>query len=143
MDLSRLDELTEGGAKLREGLEKLHDGTVKFDNGLLKVSVGMDELSSGAVKLSSGAGELSDGIATYYSSGMIPLRDGIAKAMEPLEDLDAKKKMSFLDEKNPVDSIVYVFVTDAIEEQKTEEATATREESKPETFWERLLNLFR
>ena len=142
MDLSRLDELTEGGAKLREGLEKLHDGTVKFDNGLLKVSVGMDELSSGAVKLSSGAGELSDGIATYYSSGMIPLRDGIAKAMEPLEDLGAKKKMSFLDEKNPVDSIVYVFVTDAIEEPKTEEAAAV-EEPKPETFWERLLNLFR
>lgn len=143
MDLSRLDELTEGGAKLRDGLEKLHDGTVKFDSGLLKVSVGMDELSSGAVKLSSGAGELSDGIASYYSSGMIPLRDGIAKAMEPLEDLDAKKKMSFLDEKNPVDSIVYVFVTDAIEEPKTEEAAATHEESKPETFWERLLNLFR
>ena len=142
MDLSRLDELTEGGAKLREGLEKLHDGTVKFDNGLLKVSVGMDELSSGAVKLSSGAGELSDGIATYYSSGMIPLRDGIAKAMEPLEDLGAKKKMSFLDEKNPVDSIVYVFVTDAIEEPKTEEAAAV-EEPKPEAFWERLLNLFR
>lgn len=142
MDLSRLDELTEGGAKLREGLEKLHDGTVKFDNGLLKVSVGMDELSSGAVKLSSGAGELSDGIATYYSSGMIPLRDGIAKAMEPLEDLGAKKKMSFLDEKNPVDSIVYVFVTDAIEEPKSEEA-ATHEEPKAETFWERLLNLFR
>lgn len=142
MDLSRLDELTEGGAKLREGLEKLHDGTVKFDNGLLKVSVGMDELSSGAVKLSSGAGELSDGIATYYSSGMIPLRDGIAKAMEPLEDLGAKKKMSFLDEKNPVDSIVYVFMTDAIEEPKTEE-TAAVEEPKPETFWERLLNLFR
>lgn len=142
MDLSRLDELTEGGAKLREGLEKLHDGTVKFDSGLLKVSVGMDELSAGAVKLSSGAGELSDGIATYYSSGMIPLRDGIAKAMEPLEDLDAKKKMSFLDEKNPVDSIVYVFVTDAIEEPKSEEATAV-EEPKPETFWERLLNLFR
>ena len=143
MDLSRLDELTEGGAKLREGLEKLHDGTVKFDNGLLKVSVGMDELSSGAVKLSSGAGELSDGIASYYSSGMIPLRDGIAKAMEPLEDLGAKKKMSFLDEKNPVDSIVYVFVTDAIEEPKTEEAAAADEEPKPETFWERLLNLFR
>lgn len=143
MDLSRLDELTEGGAKLREGLEKLHDGTVKFDNGLLKVSVGMDELSSGAVKLSSGAGELSDGIATYYSSGMIPLRDGIAKAMEPLEDLGAKKKVSFLDEKNPVDSIVYVFVTDAIEEPKTEETAPAREEQKPETFWERLLNLFR
>lgn len=143
MDLSRLDELTEGGAKLREGLEKLHDGTVKFDNGLLKVSVGMDELSSGAVKLSSGAVELSDGIATYYSSGMIPLRDGIAKAMEPLEDLGAKKKVSFLDEKNPVDSIVYVFVTDAIEEPKTEETTAAHEEPKPETFWERLLNLFR
>lgn len=142
MDLSRLDELTEGGAKLREGLEKLHDGTVKFDNGLLKVSVGMDELSSGAVKLSSGAKELSDGIASYYSSGMIPLRDGIAKAMEPLEDLGAKKKMSFLDEKNPVDSIVYVLVTDAIEEPKTEEAAAV-EEPKPETFWERLLNLFR
>lgn len=143
MDLSRLDELTEGGAKLREGLEKLHDGTVKFDNGLLKVSVGMDELSSGAVQLSSGAKELSDGIASYYSSGMIPLRDGIAKAMEPLEDLGAKKKMSFLDEKNPVDSIVYVLVTDAIEEPKTEEAAATREEQKPKTFWERLLNLFR
>lgn len=143
MDLSRLDELTEGGAKLREGLEKLHDGTVKFDNGLLKVSVGMDELSSGAVQLSSGAKELSEGIASYYSSGMIPLRDGIAKAMEPLEDLGAKKKMSFLDEKNPVDSIVYVLVTDAIEEPKTEEAAATREEQKPETFWERLLNLFR
>lgn len=143
MDLSRLDELTEGGAKLREGLEKLHDGTVKFDNGLLKVSVGMDELSSGAVQLSSGAKELSDGIASYYSSGMIPLRDGIAKAMEPLEDLGAKKKMSFLDEKNPVDSIVYVLVTDAIEEPKTEEAAATREEQKPKTFWERLLSLFR
>lgn len=143
MDLSRLDELTEGGAKLREGLEKLHDGTVKFDSGLLKVSVGMDELSSGAVKLSSGAGELSDGIASYYSSGMIPLRDGIAKAMEPLEDLGGKKKVSFLDEKNPVDSIVYVFVTDAIEEPKTEETTAADEEQKPETFWERLLNLFR
>lgn len=142
MDLSRLDELTEGGAKLREGLEKLHDGTVKFDNGLLKVSVGMDELSSGAVKLSSGANELSDGIASYYSSGMIPLRDGIAKAMEPLEDLDAKKKVSFLDEKNPVDSIVYVFVTDAIEEPEVKEE-APVEEPKPETFWERLLNLFR
>lgn len=142
MDLSRLDELTEGGAKLREGLEKLHDGTVKFDNGLLKVSVGMDELSSGAVKLSSGANELSDGIASYYSSGMIPLRDGIAKAMEPLEDLDAKKKVSFLDEKNPVDSIVYVFVTDAIEEPEAKEE-APVEEPKPETFWERLLNLFR
>lgn len=142
MNLSRLDELTEGGAKLREGLEKLHDGTVKFDSGLLKVSVGMDELSSGAVKLSSGVGELSDGIASYYSSGMVPLRDGIAKAMEPLEDFGAKKKVSFLDEKNPVDSIVYVFVTDAIEEPKTEEAAAV-EEPKPETFWERLLNLFR
>ena len=94
------------------------------------------------MQLSSGAKELSDGIASYYSSGMIPLRDGIAKAMEPLEDLGAKKKMSFLDEKNPVDSIVYVLVTDAIEEPKTEEA-ATVEEPKPETFWERLLNLFR
>ncbi len=58
------------------------------------------------------------------------------------EDLGAKKKMSFLDEKNPVDSIVYVFVTDAIEEPKTEEAAAV-EEPRPETFWERLLNLFR
>ena len=143
MDLSRLDKLTEGGAKLREGLEKLHDGTVKFDNGLLKVSVGVDELSSGAVKLSSGVTELSDGIANYYASGMIPLRDGIAKAMEPLEDLDAKKKVSFLDEKNPVDSIVYVFVTDAIEEPEAKEEAPVEEEPKAETFWERLLNLFR
>ena len=143
MDLSRLDELTEGGAKLREGLEKLHDGTVKFDNGLLKVSVGMDELSSGAVKLSSGVTELKDGIAKYYTSGMIPLRDGIAKAMEPLEDLGDKKKTSFLDEKNSVDSIVYVFVTDAIEEPEVKEEAPVEEEEKPATFWERLLNLFR
>lgn len=143
MDLSRLDELTEGGAKLREGLEKLHDGTVKFDNGLLKVSVGMDELSSGAVKLSSGVTELKDGIAKYYTSGMIPLRDGIAKAMEPLEDLGDKKKTSFLDEKNAVDSIVYVFVTDAIEEPEAKEEAPVEEEEKPATFWERLLNLFR
>lgn len=143
MDLSKLDELTEGGAELREGLEKLHDGTVKFDDGLLKVSVGMDELSSGAVKLSSGVTEMKDGIASFYASGMIPLRDGIAKAMEPLEDLDGKKKMSFLDEKNSVDSIVYVFVTDAIEEPAVKEETPVREEEKPLTFWERLVNLFR
>lgn len=143
MDLSKLDALTEGGAKLREGLEKLHDGTVKFDDGLLKVSVGMDELSSGAVKLSSGVTEMKDGIASFYASGMIPLRDGIAKAMEPLEDLDGKKKTSFLDEKNSVDSIVYVFVTDAIEEPAVKEETPVREEEKPLTFWERLVNLFR
>lgn len=144
MDSKKLDELAEGGKKLREGLEKLRKGTVEFDHGLIKVSVGMDELSSGSVRFASGVEKLNDGINAFYTSGMIPLRDGIAEAMRPLEDLDGKRKTSFLEAKNPVDSVVYVFVTDAIEkeEQATQEESIV-EEQEHETFWQRLLNLFR
>ena len=117
------NSLAEGAAALKDGTESMKDGTKKLSDGTKEMLDGTDEFSS----------ETSD-LDTKIS-------DKISDTIDEMTGKDVET-VSFVSDKNTnIESVLFVIKTPAIQKEEVKEETVTEE--KKETFWEKLIGIFR
>ena len=82
---------------------------------------------------------MTGGIYAVQHQGIKPMISGIDSTLGPL--LEGPELKSFVDERNLLHSIAYIFQTPPIEKKKAED-TQPKEEKKENTLWERIVDLF-
>jgi X-X-X-Leu-X-X-Gly heptad repeat protein len=128
--------------QLSVGLSALEGSYSQFDSGVSQVVDGISSLASGYDELNNGITKLSEGVDEMYS-GTSNLDTQIEEKMDEMissftgEDF---KPVSYLSERNQVESVQFIVRTNALEH--VEEVKQVEEESKPLTFWQKLLKLF-
>ena len=146
-----INEYTDGVAAIVAGYSKLVDGV-----GTL--TTGSKDLVNGSATLKSGTSELYSGIKTLYN-GTIELNDGTNEFYTKTSDMDTQvedaidemvssisggddETVSFVSDKNTdVEAVQFVIKTDAIEKQEVK--AEVKETSKKQSFWRKLVNLFK
>ena len=101
-------------------------------------------MAGGVNKVSEGAKELSSGTDTLYENIKDLPQNIDAYSKDLLSDYDKSdyEPVSFISSENrDVTSVQFVMRTEKIEKEEARPAQTT--EKEPETFWTRLLDLFR
>ncbi len=150
--------LTENGAALAAGLTAQNDGIQALTAGLTTLAEGTAPLASGMDSLASGMSGVADAVAQVAEStaaipeqaqaladGQSALLDGIQEALGMLDGLpltvaEETPLYSFVSPAHGARSVQFVFMTEGI--QKPAEEAAPEAKKAPETFWDRLMNLF-
>ena len=163
-------DLADGTATLYQGTQELVKGIQSLKDGAGTLSAGTESLLNGALSLlQSGAGQLADNTLTLQNGskslaeGAAALKDGTKEMKEGTKELsdgtDTKisdkisdtiddmigkdvETVSFVSEKNTnIESVLFVIKTPVIQKEEVKEETVTEE--KKETFWEKLVGLFK
>lgn len=144
--LQGLVSLTQGVSALAENYASFQQGLTGYTGGVdalaenwTELSDGIDGLADGSSVLQKGTRSLSDGAATLSGeAGKLPgeveaLTGGDGESFEPASFLSAKN--------GACSSVQFVLRTAAIEKPAAAEVPAA--ETVPNTFWQRLLSLFK
>ncbi len=150
--LGQLSELVAGFSQLSNeyqafhtGLQSYFDGVTQLSGGYLEFHTGLDEFSSGIDELANGAYELSDGTSQLNTeAAKIPdtiegeidnmLSSFIGTEFEPI---------SFTSSDNMApDFVQFVLKCDSIQKSEAPKITENETENN-ETFWDRLVALFK
>lgn len=152
------ESLKTGAGTLSAGTESLFNGAVSLQNGAGQLADNMLTLQNGSKSLAEGAAALKDG-TKEMKDGTKELSDGTDEFESKTADLDTKisdkisdtiddmtgkdvETVSFVSEKNTnIESVLFVIKTPAIQKEEAKEETVTEE--KKETFWEKLIGLFK
>lgn len=145
-------QLTEGLKTLSAKYELFHTGLVDYTSGVSSLAYSYGKLDDGLSGVTGGIGELNDGLGQLYdgttelNGETIDMPEQVDdKVQELINDYDKSGFVppSFVSGKNTnTVSVQFVFKTDKLE--KAETASAVPEtEAKDDTFWDRLLALFR
>lgn len=128
--------------QLSAGLSTLEGSYSQFDRGVSQVVDGIASLASGYDELNSGITELSEGVDEMYSRTSNLDTQIEEKMDEMLSSFTGEnfKPLSYLSESNQVESVQFIIRTNALEQ--IEDKMQVEEESKPLTFWQKLLKLF-
>ncbi len=143
-------DLKDGTAKLLDGAIELKDGIIELDDGVIELKDGVLELFDGAIELHDGVIELHDG-TIEMAKGTMEFKDKTAdiekklkdKIREKIDELLGKsfKPVSFVSENNiNIESVQFVMKTSDISIEEVELPPYIP--PKPQTFLDRLLNLF-
>lgn len=153
------EKLYSGVVSLSEGTQELYEGTTSLYNGTSKLAKGTETLAKGAEALSSGLDTYTEGVESLYE-GSTELKKGTGKFADMANNLSeivtnvidgivdkmtgkTVKTGSFASEKNMnVKSVLFVIKTPAISAENEIELSNDTEEAKPNSFWEKILNLF-
>ncbi len=153
-DLSAFDDLD----ALSSGIVSLADQYAAFNQGLAAYIDGVHSLSSGYTELNSGLAEFADGV--HDAAGAVDeLHSGTAEldqeteslpddVRSEIEKIEAKfsgenfQPVSFMSEQNtPIGLVQFVLKFDDI--KKPAEPAQPQDEAAQQTFWDRLVALFR
>lgn len=130
--------------QIADGTGTLVDGSSQLLDGSKTLKDGTSDLYDGALKLDDGIKELSDGTQEFYdqTSDMDEkVQDKIDTMLDSLSGSD-DEIVSFISDKNTnVQSVQFVIKTDAIEKAEVEQVT--EETTEKQSFWEKLVNLFK
>ena len=142
-----------------EGAAKLKNGATSLQSGISQLSGGAQSLQQGASALKDGAQQLFSGV-TELQNGTGTMADGTNELREKTADMDSRMQeeidklldeftgkdaeiQSFVSDKNTnVESVQFVMSTEAIE-QPEEEVQPVQEQEEKQSFWQRLVQLFR
>lgn len=134
--------LSNNGSTLQGGLSEYVEGTSAYASGVKQWADGFNAFADGIDGVDKGSSELADG-TTQLHEGTADMDKMMNQMMnEFLSGYDADESIpSFASAKNEDPDIVqFVIMSEAIHEAKTE--TEVQEEAEPDTFWDRLFNLF-
>ena len=145
------ESLLNGALSLQEGTGKLSDSTLTLKNGTNSLAEGAAALKDGTESMKDGTKKLSDGTKDMldgtdeFSSETSDLDTKISdKISDTIDEMTGKdvETVSFVSDKNTnIESVLFVIKTPAIQKEEVKEETVTEE--KKETFWEKLLGIFR
>ena len=119
----------------------------QLENGTNKLSTGVGQLKEGVAVLSGKMGELNTGIDTFNSQGISKLSSYSYRIKQISGKVDALVKLSeeynsfSLKDKNTKSNTKFVLVVDGKNAPKEKKKVAV--EKKKESFWDRLVNLFK
>lgn len=139
-----LTELTKNYNGFHMGLEGYTQGVSQLASSYPGIHAGIEGLAGGVNKVSEGAKELSSGTDTLYENIKDLPQNIDAYSKDLLSDYDKSdyEPVSFISSENrDVTSVQFVMRTEKIEKEEARPAQTT--EKEPETFWTRLLDLFR
>jgi putative membrane protein len=139
-----LTELTKNYNGFHMGLEGYTQGVSQLASSYPGIHAGIEGLAGGVNKVSEGAKELSSGTDTLYENTKDLPQKIDAYSKDLLSDYDKSdyEPVSFISSENrDVTSVQFVMRTEKIEKEEARPAQTT--EKEPETFWTRLLDLFR
>jgi X-X-X-Leu-X-X-Gly heptad repeat protein len=158
-------ELVKGTQSLKDGAGTLSAGTESLLNGALSLQSGAGQLADNTLTLQNGSKSLAEGAAAFkdgtkemkedtkelsddtdeFQSETADLDTKISdKISDTIDDMTGKDvgTVSFVSEKNTnIESVLFVIKTPAIQKEEVKEETVTEE--KKETFWEKLVGLFK
>ena len=148
---SALTQLAEGISALEQNYGAFDRGLADYTGGVKKLAASYSELDGGITELYDGISGISDGMK-QVNEGALTLNENkkdipkqISAAVdELLEDYDTSDyiPVSFVAPENEkVSSVQFVLKTEGIDKRKP--PAPTPEPSEKETFWDRLLDLFR
>ena len=145
------ESLLNGALSLQEGTGKLSDSTLTLKNGTNSLAEGAAALKDGTESMKDGTKKLSDGTKEMldgtdeFSSETSDLDTKISdKISDTIDEMTGKdvETVSFVSDKNTnIESVLFVIKTPAIQKEEVKEETVTEE--KKETFWEKLIGIFR
>ncbi len=149
--LGQIGQLSSGLAQLSSNYSSFHSGLVDYLNGVNTLAGNYGSFHSGLAAFSDGVGELDSGVGELHD-GTNTLEDKVADLPEMMqEEIDKMKEeylpsdfdpVSFTSSKNTNTQFVqFVLQCDGIEKPEVTETASA--ESKTETFWDRLLALFK
>ncbi|WP_459129326.1 hypothetical protein [Guggenheimella bovis] len=152
-DTRKLVELEQGTKSLKAAIEKLYLGFEPFVSGSI-------ELKTANASISGGADEYAKGLRAYIegvqktSQGTSALKSGTGALRQGTTDIDQLisdklqtlkpedfKMVSFVDERNEVDMVQFVFLTDGFKPIKSKPIAVPEVEKTG--FWDSLMNLFK
>jgi putative membrane protein len=139
-----LTELAGSYNQFHMGLEGYTQGVGQLAGSYPAIHSGIEGLAEGTKQALNGSGLLSGGIDTMYENTRdIPQKiDGYSRELLSEYDKSDYKPVSFVSSENKnVTSVQFVMRTDKIEKQEVKPVQSP--DSEPETFWTRLLDLFR
>lgn len=129
---------------LQSGAGQLADNTLTLQNGSKSLAEGAAALKDGTKEMKDGTKELSDGTDEFQSETAdldTKISDKISDTIDDMIGKDVET-VSFVSEKNTnIESVLFVIKTPAIQKEEVKEETVTEE--KKETFWEKLVGLFK
>lgn len=129
---------------LQSGAGQLADNTLTLQNGSKSLADGAAALKDGTKEMKDGTKELSDGTDEFQSETAdldTKISDKISDAIDEMTGKDVET-VSFVSDKNTnIESVLFVIKTPAIQKEEVKEETVTEE--KKETFWEKLIGIFR
>lgn len=138
------ESLLNGALSLQSGAGQLADNTLTLQNGSKSLAEGAAALKDGTKEMKEGTKELSDGTDEFQSETAdldTKISDKISDTIDDMTGKDVET-VSFVSEKNTnIESVLFVIKTPAIQKEEVKEETVTEE--KKETFWEKLVGLFK
>lgn len=138
------ESLLNGALSLQSGAGQLADNTLTLQNGSKSLAEGAAALKDGTKEMKEGTKELSDGTDEFQSETAdldTKISDKISDTIDDMIGKDVET-VSFVSEKNTnIESVLFVIKTPAIQKEEVKEETVTEE--KKETFWEKLVGLFK
>lgn len=138
-----VDELAANGGSLRDGVKSYTSGTADVMSGLGQWASGFDQYVEGLGQTSEGAYKLADG-AKKLDDGTSTMDKRIQEMMDELladYQKEGEPMPSFASAKNTdVEQVQFVIMTQAIPEKTLPVPPA--EATAPESFWDRIRNLF-
>ncbi|MEE3343706.1 MAG: MMPL family transporter [Bacilli bacterium] len=133
--------------KLKAGADELSNGTSKLKEGVAILNSKMNELSTGSEQLADGMNKFNDGLNQFNTRGIKPILNikneaknmtGKLKAMSSL----GEEYQSFsLKNDSTKSKTKFVLITEG--KSFSKEVKNTKEEIKKESFFDRLINLFK
>ncbi|WP_343246945.1 hypothetical protein [Diplocloster hominis] len=146
-----LSQLTTGLSDLSANYSTFHSGLVAYTNGVSDLAdafdtlnQGIGQLADGTAELNKGGGQLKSGTKELFvNTRDLPdrLREEIDKLMEDYDKTDFHP-VSFVDGRNKhIEQVQFVVSTPPVDIPVKEAPQTT--DSKPQTLWEKFLDLFR
>ena len=138
------ESLLNGALSLQSGAGQLADNTLTLQNGSKSLAEGAAALKDGTKEMKEDTKELSDDTDEFQSETAdldTKISDKISDTIDDMTGKDVET-VSFVSEKNTnIESVLFVIKTPAIQKEEVKEETVTEE--KKETFWEKLVGLFK
>lgn len=132
---------------LKNGANSLKEGTGKLRDGVEVLTSKMNELSTGTSKLTDGMNTLNTGINTFNNEGIGALTEiagrfnQLSSKVEALVNLSNNYQSFDLKDKNIKANTKFIMVVNG-QKVKEEKQTAVKQ-TKKDSFWDRLINLFK
>ena len=133
--------------QLKQGADSLSDGTNKLTNGVKVLTSKMNELSNGTKALTDGMNTLNTGINTFNNQGIKAITEiankveNVSGKIEALSKLSSEYQSFSMKDDNTESNTKFILVVDG--KKAKEEKKTTSKTTKKESFWDRLVNLFK
>lgn len=149
--LEQIQQLASGVGQLSDNYNAFHMGLVEYTNGVGQISSGYNKFHGGIVDLKDGTDELYEGTSELYG-GTKKLNDSVSdlpntiqvevdKLMEEYTDSDFAPVSFTSSRNNDTEFVQFVIISEGISIPETNQSPKV--ETVKETFWDRLLALFK